>query len=252
MTSLEIIREVMNVPMEAVHAIARMNGISTADDHKRNITVKQLKPFADAFERKTRNYFVNSMRNSAQLNTQELQTFTEFCKTFKKENISLDKVTSWSHIGKTKLREYFVDRIKEKTSSSPDHFTIFDLFSGCGGMTNILERDISKIHELRPIDNIAFSLSSGYYCHELEHTCEVYRRQPSQNLLCKINSSWQYRARIESNVYYYKYVPDFIKQVILSARYYIYIDDEDDHPSDTVSAIGHNDLIINSTCRMGT
>lgn len=70
MTSLEVIKDVMNVPMAAVHAIARMNGISTADNHARIISEEELLPFVEAFERKTRNYFVNSMRNYAQLKTE--------------------------------------------------------------------------------------------------------------------------------------------------------------------------------------
>lgn len=230
MTSLEIIREVMNVPMEAVHAIARINGISTADDHKRNISESKLKPFVEAFERKTKNYFVNSMRNSAQLTPQELQTFTEFCKTFKKGNVSLDNVSNWNHIGKTKLREYFVERIKEKTPSTLTHHTELDLFGGCGGMKVLLERTFTSVQEPLNLDKIGRILSSGYRLrYDSEYASTEYRRQPSQDLLCQINSSWQYRAKIKSEVCYSEYTPDFIKRMILSARYYVYIDDDDDY-----------------------
>lgn len=52
-TSLEVVKEVMNVPMEAIHAIARMNGISTADDHTNIISESMLQPFVEAFERNT-------------------------------------------------------------------------------------------------------------------------------------------------------------------------------------------------------
>lgn len=246
MTSLDVIREVMNVPMEAIHAIARMNGISTADDHERNISESAIQPFIEAFERKTRNYFVNSMRNRAQLTPQELQTFTEFCKTFKKGNVSLGNVRNWSHIGKTKLREFFVERIKEKTSSSQNHHMELDLFSGCGGMVALIERAINSVKEslyFDSIDGILLRCDSEYASTE-------YRIQPSRDLLCQINSSWQYRAKIESEVCYSEYVPDFIKRIILSARYYVYIDDDDHHLYDTVSTNGFNVQITNSTLKM--
>lgn len=247
MTSLEVIREVMNVPMEAIHAIARINGISTADDHEKNISETMLQPFIEAFERKTKNYFVNSLRNSAHLSPQELQTFTEFCKTFKKVNVSLDNVSNWNHIGKTKLREYFVERIKEKTPSSLNHHTILDIFSGIGEIDARLEKVIYK--EVEPaIDSFIINdylLQSGS-----EYFDFCYRQQPSQGLLEQITSSWCYHASTETLQYHVVRAQDIIKQIILSARYYIYIDDDDDHQLDTIIVNGHNDLIINSTCRM--
>lgn len=41
-TSFEAIKEVMNVPMEAIHTIARMNGISTADEKWANLLLETL------------------------------------------------------------------------------------------------------------------------------------------------------------------------------------------------------------------
>ena len=252
MTSLEVIKEVMNVPMEAVHAIARMNGISTADDHERNISEKQLRPFTEAFERKTRNYFVNSMRNYAHLTPQELQTFAEFCKTFKKGNVSLGRVSNWSHIGKTRLRQYFVDKIKEKTPSSPTRFTAIDLFSGCGGMDALIER-VRHI-DMEPVScSIVDSmpLIDYYIEYGSEYATTDYRQRPSRDLLCQINSSWEYHASIKAEPCYNPDdVPDIVRQIVLSARYYVYIDDDDDHHMDTVIVNGHNDHIINSPLMM--
>lgn len=236
MTSLEVIKEVMNVPMAAVHAIARMNGISTADDHAKIISEEELLPFVEAFERKTRNYFVNSMRNYAQLNLEELQTFTEFCKTFKKGNVSLAKVSNWSHIGKTKLRQYFVDQIKEKTPS--DHLYL-DLLNRLLMDVDVLsERTIpeSIVEPLFTIDSELFNIE--------------YHWQHPKDLISRINSSWCYHAKITFEGKHIPDVLDIIRQVVLSARYYIYVDDEEDHLFDTVTVNGHYDLFINSTNRM--
>lgn len=245
-TSLEVVKEVMNVPMEAIHAIARMNGISTADNHEQIIPESELQPFIEAFERKTRNYFVNSMRNHALLTSQELQTFTEFCKTFKKGNVSLGKVSNWSHIGKTKLRQYFVDKIKQKTPSLSSRHSI-DLFSGSGATGFRIER-LSFIKGIEPyIYDVSPIIFPEY---DSEYECTEYLKSSSKDLLREITSSWQYRASVEPLVCYNGYVPDFIRWIILAARYYVYIDDDDDHESDTIIFNGHSDLIINSTCRM--
>lgn len=239
MTSLEVIKEVMNVPMAAVHAIARMNGISTADNHARIISEEDLLPFVEAFERKTRNYFVNSMRNYAQLNPEELQTFTEFCMTFKKGNVSLAKVSSWSHIGKTKLRQYFVDQIKEKTPSVRSGRLSLSILSRLMMDEDVLsERTIheSIIEPLFTIDSELFNIE--------------YHWQQPKDLISRINSSWCYHAKITSEGNNIPGVLEIIRQVVLSARYYIYVDDEDDHLCDTVRGNGHYDLFINSTLKM--
>lgn len=253
MTSLEIIREVMNVPMEAIHAIARMNGISTADDHEQNISESALQPFIEAFERKTRNYFVSSMRNRAQLTLQELQTFTEFCKTFKKGNVSLGNVSNWNHIGKTKLREYFVERIKEKTPSTLIHHAELDLFSGCGGTEVIIKMILSELRMESPYPRSSCRIESlGYRwgLYDFEYGRYEYHRLPSKELLAQITSTRYYMARIETEVCYGKDVPDIIRRIVLSARYYVYVDDDEDHICDTVSVTGRHGHIINSTLKM--
>lgn len=226
MTSLDVIRDIMNVPMEAIHAIARMNGISTADDHKKIVTLSQLLPFVEAFERKSKNYFVNSVRNSAQLTPQELQTFTEFCKTFKKENVSLDKVSNWSHIGKAQLREYFVNKIKEKTPSLSTHHTIPDLFSGCSGfnanLENALASEMESVYYERITDD-NLSLDGSVY------SFNEYQLQYLEDVLERITTDWCYHAKIEKKVCYNDNISDIVRQIVLSARYYVYIDDDDDH-----------------------
>ena len=223
-TSLEVVKEVMNVPMEAIHAIARMNGISTADDHTNIISESMLQPFVEAFERKTRNYFVNSMRNGAQLTPTEFQTFSDFRKTFKKDKISFDKVCNWNHIDKIKLQEFFVEQIKEKTSSSSTHHTNLDLFSGIGGIEAGLETAI--YNEIEPaiyssvIDDYLLSAGSEYF-----DFC--YQQHQSQGLLERITSNWCYHLNIESPQYHGVNTQDIIRQIVLSARYYVYVDDDD-------------------------
>lgn len=247
MTSLEVIKEVMNVPMDAIHAIARMNGISTADNHEMTISEEELQPFIDAFERKTRHYFLNSIRNSAQLTPQELHIFSNFCKTFKKENVTLDKVRSWNHIGKTKLRKYFVDRIKEKESSSK-HRSLFEVLMGSGGIDAISDNGIFRGIEL---SNIVGRDVFGSPIDDSEYLDTKCRRDLAREIIDRINSSWQYHAgigRIKEECS--GYVLDLVRHIILSARYYVYVDDDDDHQIDTVSSNSQHELVINSTCRM--
>lgn len=253
MTSLEVIKEVMNVPMDAIHAIARMNGISTADNHVKTISEEELLPFIEAFERKIRHFFVNSIRNSAQMSSQELQLFTEFCKTFKKEKVSLDEINNWSQISKTKLREHFVDKIKEKTTLSlSNHHTLFEFLMGHGGKDAMSSNDIFRgIDVSRIIGEGGFvnlsSCSTDYYVFSVTQ----YRKEYPQYIIDKITITWQYRASLERNRdEHLEYVLENIRHIIISARYYVYVDEDNDHQEFTVSNNGHHDFFINSIYRM--
>ena len=84
-TSLDIIQEVMNVPMCALTSLLRANGYDDIDDTTSLcIDEKGLEIFAEAYIRKIRSYFFSSLRNISRLTQNELSNFNQFVESFRK------------------------------------------------------------------------------------------------------------------------------------------------------------------------
>ena len=77
-TSLNIIGEVMNVPMCALESILRENGYNEVEPGSICIDEKMLSIFADAYIRKMKNYFLGSVRNIENLSYEEFTDLNEF------------------------------------------------------------------------------------------------------------------------------------------------------------------------------
>ena len=79
MTSLDIVQEVMNVPMCALTSLLRSYGYDSIDDTSSLcIDEKRLEIFADAYVRKIRSYFTSSLRNISKLSQKELEVLEQF------------------------------------------------------------------------------------------------------------------------------------------------------------------------------
>jgi hypothetical protein len=81
MTSLDVIREVMNVPQCALNSILRDNGYTEVEPGSICIDEKMLSVFADAYIRKMKNFFLSSVRNIENLSYQEFTDLDEFYNT---------------------------------------------------------------------------------------------------------------------------------------------------------------------------
>lgn len=222
-TSLEVVSEVMNVPMVAVKAIARQAGLPTDDTRSICIDENVLRQkFSSAFVRKTKNYFLNCVRNSAALSPSDLQIFIDFCKSFKKQNIPVDDVTEWSQIDTDKIREEFIIKIKEKTQEKQ---IVPEIFSGTGNF------------EAREYEEYAVRLVSKFSISNDTITNNV--AEDSATLFC-FTSTWCYRAQ-KTRRKSVSTVNIVINHIYIPAHYYIYIDD-DDHPK--VSAISFSEKLF--------
>ena len=115
MTSLNIIREVMNVPLCAIESILRANGYAEVDPDRICINEEMLSVFADAYIRKMKNYFLSSVRNFDSLSTEESTDLNEFCNTFNKQEVKSIRKAKWSQIDTKLIRDVFMDKIKELT-----------------------------------------------------------------------------------------------------------------------------------------
>lgn len=127
-TSLNIIGEVMNVPMCALSSILRANGYDEVDPASICIDEEMLTYFADAYIRKMKNYFLSSVRNIEDLTYQEFTDLNEFYNTFKKQEVKFTRRAEWSQIDTGLLRAAFMDKIEELTPSRKSSFEIFSEF----------------------------------------------------------------------------------------------------------------------------
>lgn len=124
MTSLNVIREVMNVPQCALNSILRDNGYAEVEPGSICIEEKMLSVFADAYIRKMKNYFLSSVRNIENLSYQEFTDLDEFYNTFKKQDVKFVRRAEWSQIDTELIRTAFMDKIKELTPRKKSRFEL--------------------------------------------------------------------------------------------------------------------------------
>ena len=115
MTSLDIVQEVMNVPMCALTSLLRSYGYDSIDDTSSLcIDEKRLEIFADAYVRKIRSYFTSSLRNISKLSQKELEVLEQFIKLFKNKDLQKEP-SKWSDIDTEHLKEAFIEKVRRKT-----------------------------------------------------------------------------------------------------------------------------------------
>ena len=125
MTSLDVIREVMNVPQCALNSILRANGYAEVEPGRICIDEEMLSVFADAYIRKMKNYFLSSIRNIENLSYEEFTDLNEFYNTFKKQDVKFVRRAEWSQIDTELIRDAFMDKIKELTPRKKSCFECF-------------------------------------------------------------------------------------------------------------------------------
>ena len=204
MTSLDVIREVMNVPQCALNSILRANGYAEVDPGSICIDEKMLSVFADAYIRKMKNYFLSSVRNIENLSYEEFTDFDEFYNTFKKQDVKFVRRAEWSQIDTELIRNAFMDKIKELTPRKKSSFEYF--------LEQISER---------------FESSAVY--HDLEHyhyVCYSYSDNES-SLLDRVTHNRFYLVRQKVKKVFNCSV-NIVRQFLVAARYHIFVADDVD------------------------
>ena len=201
MTSLDIIREVMNVPQCALNSILRANGFADVDPGSICIDEKMLSVFADAYIRKMKYYFLSSVRNIENLSYQEFTDLDEFYNTFKKQDVKFVRRAEWSQIDTELIRNAFMDKIKELTPRKKSRFELF------------LEQ-INERYE-------SFSV-----CDDLELCLHVSSDNES-SLLDRVTHNRFYLVRQKVKKVLYSTV-NIVRQFFVAARYHIFVADDVD------------------------
>lgn len=215
MTSLNIIGEVMNLPMSALECIWRKSDEQDVDPSSLCIDEKSLELFAEAYIRKMKNYFESSLKDFDSLSIEERNDLVEFYNKFViKEGDTLTSKSSWSRIDSDKLHDAFINEVREKTEKYNIDFR--------GGIGNI---------SLRFLDELCGS--SVRVIGANNHL------DPNNNLLNRISHSSRYLSpRTNVNRGYKRHhciVNKRLRNTFKSARFYIYVadDNSDSHIIDS-------------------
>ena len=222
-TSLDIIQEVMNVPMCALTSLLRANGYDDVDDTTSLcIDEKGLDIFAEAYIRKIRSYFFSSLRNISRLAQNELNSFNQFIESFKKTDLQGASL-KWSDIDTEHLRGTFIDKVKRKTSPQSTCSSYLDLF------TRVVVRKQRK--DNRPLSYIDYSASC--FTVSYESIIQELSIQRTDELLDNIVHSYYYVAK--STYSTPQWHIDFqIRNIYISARYHIYSTGSDEDSNSAV------------------
>ncbi len=222
-TSLDIIQEVMNVPMCALTSLLRANGYDDVDDTTSLcIDEKGLDIFAEAYIRKIQSYFFSSLRNISRLAQNELNSFNQFIESFKKTDLQGASL-KWSDIDTEHLRGTFIDKVKRKTSPQSTCSSYLDLF------TRVVVRKQRK--DNRPLSYIDYSASC--FTVSYESIIQELSIQRTDELLDNIVHSYYYVAK--STYSTPQWHIDFqIRNIYISARYHIYSTGSDEDSNSTV------------------
>ncbi len=207
-TSLNVIQEVMNVPMCALESILRANGYEDMETSSNCIDEKMLDMFAEAYLRKIKNYYLRSVRHLKELSAEENVNFDQFVKLFKKKELCQVNHPSWCHIDIEAIKKSFINEVKRLT---PKRKTISEFLFGGIGNIEIKDSEI-KIINLN----------------------EVLSEQTTKaSLLHRISRSRLYSRRLSTKSFN-KYNNDGLKRFFKPARYHI-ISSDGEEPLGTMS-----------------
>lgn len=213
-TSADVVMEASGLRFEAIRVIAREQGVEIEDTSCKCIDENLLDALAEAHIRKMRAYFNNARRHIAELDGDELTTFTNFCRTFKKRQSSDFAAQAWSDIDTDAIREQFIEKVHELTP-----IPVLDLFAGFG--CNLGE--------------IVSSLS--YEPREYLETFEY--RQRSEAIENVLNSRLFYEKPTKTHLPCVD-IRTIVRRFTLPARFHIFTSDDDDHQQDAI-----NNMVIN-------
>jgi len=201
--SAEVVMKVSGLHFETIQAIAREHGVDIKDKTCRCIDGKLLVHLKDAHVRKLRSYFNNVRQNISQLSGEELTTFIDFCKTFKRRQSKSWNDLLWNDINVRLIHERFIQSIQNLYYSSSDSCLGFlDRILLCGVCYST-----PRVNHL-PGDN---------------QTDEERHRD---FLLQKIYVSRPFSQPLKQSRIVPIVITSALRRIIITARYHIYVDDD--------------------------
>ena len=206
-TSLNIIGEVMNVPMCALESILRANGYEEVEPGSICIDEKMLSVFADAYIRKMKNFFLSSVRNIENLSYEEFTDLNEFYNTFKKQEVKFVRRAKWSQIDIELIRTAFMDKIKELTPRKKKALDLlFERIFDNRNCVLLIDDPESSIHGTIKIPKDSHKLRKVLN-HIVHNRFYLVKQKVKKTHRCSVN---------------------IIRQLFVAARYHIFVADDVD------------------------
>lgn len=223
MTSLDIVQEVMNVPMCALTSLLRSYGYDSIDESSSLcIDEKRLEIFADAYVRKIRSYFTSSLRNISKLSQKELEDFEQFIKLFKNNDLQRNP-SKWSDIDTEHLKEAFVEKVKRNTPSKlSSHCYIDDLAKF---ISVVVSKEVKKERNSVPAFSSLFQIFFSNFTYR-KNANEIIVEE-EQQILDTVTHSYHYVAK-STYVKSRKHINIRLKKIYIAARYHIFISESED------------------------
>lgn len=263
-TSLEVIQKVMNVPMCALTSLLRANGYnSDVDTSSFCIDEKELEIFTDAYVRKMRSYFFSSLRNISTLSPKELSNFNKFINLFKKKGLATDSC-KWSDIDIDHLREIFRKQIQENTPQQESSLPFLAKKVALALLERVVvkctKKELKEDYLSSPLklerqeDTVSSSFSlNGYvnFLHKIAVTNCFFETNHADTILKDItrkrDTALKEQIELLHTISQDGYCPiakrfrktvvtlvSLIENIFTSARYYLYPNDSDNDPNNTI------------------
>lgn len=238
---LAIVSEVMGVPMAAVQSIARDNKLNiNSEDRGACIDENALHGvYADAYVRKIKCYFNNCNKHIYELSNAEQLQFYQFCNLYKRASLP-GSVRKWEDLNEEAIRAHFEQEVKKKSPRRKKK-SFIDLFSGLGGLEFSLKCLDTEVISITPSEKDAIVITKPPY--------ERNYAEPSDILHTIVHSRWASRKPKKRKS---PQLCEHSSAWVISARYYIYSGEDNDHIENTVLQVnGHiGDQWYNSIPRM--
>ncbi len=221
MTSLDIVQEVMNVPMCALTSLLRSYGYDSIDDTSSLcIDEKRLEIFADAYVRKIRSYFTSSLRNISKLSQKELEVLEQFIKLFKNKDLQKEP-SKWSDIDTEHLKEAFIEKVRRKTP--------FELSAPC--YIDLAKHILVVASKKIKVEYHSVSTSSSLL-HNFAHRENINEIvvEKEQQILDIVTHSYYYVAK-STYLKPRKHINIQLKKIYIAARYHIFVSESEDENS---------------------
>ena len=203
-TSVDVVMKASGLRLEAIRVIAREQGVEIEDTACRCIDESLLAELADAHVRRLKAYFNNAKRHIAELAGDELATFVEFCKTFKKRHTSDSSALTWSDIDTDAIKEQFTRKVHQLTPSNR--------------LSSLFDYDIN----FEICESSRSTLTNDTSC-TLDDWLQVKQRD---DILDKVHHSWLYAKKSSKLRTPRLDTRQTVRRVTLSARYHIYTSDD--------------------------
>lgn len=220
-TSINAVKEVLNLPISTIKNELRKNNYFVGDDSSNCIDEKMLERFAELYKKRLKRYFISSVENLSYLTQEEYSDFVDFCNTFSK-NSSI--TFNWRQIDKDAIQETFFLEIQEVTNARPkldiskeSLLALLDAFV-CRSIDSLPVFDAKAL-----VSNLFNNLpkTDDSLLSHVEYNFKPKSLKQQISVLNRIKHNKYYRSKITQKIPCHQFVPKLQRKFFASLRLHI-------------------------------